>query len=458
MLNYRQNNIDELLKNKDLSKLESVLNTFSGFEIADIINDKSSEEQLLAFSLLSPKLAAETIDYLTPRVQKEILHSLTSMQTAKVLRAMRPDDRTALLEEFPRDVVDEYLKLLPNQERYLTLTLLGYPEDSVGRIMTTDYIAVKFDWTIEQVLDHIRAYGHDSETIDYIFVVDDNDLLIDDIKIKDFLFYPKEQTVLLLLDKRFIALYVLDKAENAINTFKKHNRVALPVIDEEGTMLGVVTIDDILRLSSKKNTSNIQKIGGTEALDEPYMETPFMELMKKRARWLVLIFLGEMFTATAMGFYENEISKAVVLALFLPLIISSGGNAGSQSSTLIIRAMALGEVRLRDWLRIMRREICSGLFLGLILGFVGFARISIWSLFSTIYGPHWLLVAFTIGTALIGVVLWGSFTGAMLPLLLRRCKVDPATSSAPLVATIVDVTGIIIYFGIAMAILQGTLL
>lgn len=448
----------QLIQEKNVAELEKVLSPLSGFEIYDIMAGKSEEEQVLIFSVLPPKLAAETFDYLPLRAQKKILSSLSSSLAASILTAMPPDDRTALLQELPRPVIDDYLKLLPVQERNLAVMLLGYPEDSVGRIMTTNYIAVKMDWAIEQVFDQIRDYGHDSETINEIYVVDDNDLLLGEIKLKDLLFFPKDYKVSQIVQQKFVALCTLDKAVMAINIFKKSNRIVLPVVDEDGLLDGIVTIDDILRLASEKNTENIQKIGGTEALDAPYMETPFFELMKKRARWLVIIFVGELFTASAMGFFEDEISKAVVLALFLPLIISSGGNAGSQSTTLIIRALALGEVKIKDWFKIMKREILSGIFLGTVLGIIGFLRVSLWSTFSDIYGEHWGLVALTVSLALICVVLWGSLAGSMLPLLLRRGGFDPAVASAPLVATLVDVTGILFYFWIAMWILKGALL
>lgn len=450
--------IDQLARDQDIEKLQAILKKMSGFEIANYLSNKTEEEKEFVFKSLPLEISIETFDYLPFKSQIKVLQSLSSSQAANLLAGMPPDDRTSFLEELPQEVVDDYIKLLSPSEKFLSQTLLGYPEDSVGRLMTTDYVAVKMDWSAEQVLDHIRNYGHDSETINVIYVVDDNDKLLDDIKIKDFLFVPKDYKVSQIGNKKFIALSVLDKSQNAINIFKQYDRVALPVVDELGCMLGIVTIDDILRLASEKNTANVQQIGGTEALDAPYLETPFFELMKKRARWLVLLFIGEMFTATAMGFFEWEISKAVVLALFLPLIISSGGNAGSQSTTLIIRAMALGEVKLKDWWRIMKREIYSGLFLGGVLGMIGFLRVTIWSSFSTIYGEHWILIAFTIAVALVGVVLWGSFTGSMLPFLLRKFGADPATASAPLVATIVDVTGIIIYFLTASQILKGTLL
>lgn len=450
--------ITRLLREKDIESLTLILNELSAFEIADIISKKSFEDQLLVFNILIPNLAANTFDFLPFRTQKKILHSLPSTKAANMLAEMRPDDRTAFLEELPRPVLNEYLKLLSPEERAVASKLLGYPEDSIGRLMTTDYIAVKMDWTVEQVLDHIRAYGHDSETISMIYVVDDNNILIDDIRIRDFLFYPKGYKVRQLSDNKFVYLAVNEQAENAINTFKHHGRVALPVVDEEGHLLGIVTIDDILKLAADIGSEEVQKIGGTEALDAPYMETPFFELISKRAKWLVVLFIGEGFTATAMGFFEAEISKAVVLALFLPLIISSGGNAGSQSTTLIIRAMALGEIKLKDWWRVMRREIFCGLFLGTILGSIGFLRVTAWSSFSNIYGPHWFLIALTISFALLGVVLWGSLMGSMLPIILRRIGVDPATASAPLVATLVDVTGIVLYFGVAMLLLKGTLL
>jgi len=450
--------INQLIKNEDNVGLGKLLSTLNGFEIGQAIATRALKDQLLVFSLLEPKHAAETFDYLSLHSQKELLHALPSSQIAAMLHAMHPDDRTALLEELPKATVDEYLTLLPEAERTLSLKLLGYPEDRVGHIMTTDYLAVKMDWSVERVLDHIRAYGHDSETINVIYVIDDSGKLIDDVKVREFLFVPKNKFVSQVSDGKFISLNANDKAESAINIFKEYDRVALPVIDDRGVLLGIVTIDDILRLAAEESTEDMQKVGGMEALDEPYMETPFFELMKKRARWLVILFIGEMFTATAMGYFEYEIAQAVVLALFLPLIISSGGNSGSQSSTLIIRALALGEIKLKDWFRIMKREINSGIFLGCILGFIGFARVSLWHLASDIYGPHWLLIAITIFLSLFGVVLWGTLSGAMLPLILRRCGIDPATSSAPLVATLVDVTGITIYFGIALYVLQGTLL
>jgi magnesium transporter len=261
-----------------------------------------------------------------------------------------------------------------------------------------------------------------------------------------------------------VALKVNDSQEDALNIFRKYDRTALPVIDSNGVLVGIVTIDDMLDVAEQEATEDIQKFGGMEALDEPYMRIPLWKMVRKRAGWLIILFLGEMLTATAMSSYQDEIAKAVVLALFLPLIISSGGNSGSQASTLIIRAMALGEVTLRDWWRVMSRELQAGFSLGAILGAIGAVRVTAWSVVGEkyfhrqLYGPHWPLVAMTVGISLVGVVLWGSLAGSMLPFLLRRVGADPATSSAPFVATLVDVTGLIIYFSIALLIMRGAML
>jgi len=325
-------------------------------------------------------------------------------------------------------------------------------------LMTPDYIAVREQWTIQQVLDYIRRHGQDSETMNVIYVVDDHGVLIDDLRIRELLLAPPEERVADLMDRRFVALNAADGQDTAVTVFRREDRSALPVTDTTGVLIGIVTIDDVLDVVERATTKDIQRIGGSEALDEPYMQIAFWSMIKKRAGWLTALFLGEMLTATAMGAFEHEIERAVVLALFVPLIISSGGNSGSQASTLVIRAIALGEVKLRDWWLVARREIGAGLALGSILGSIGILRIAVWSAFSNLYGPHWPLVALTVGLALIGVVLWGTLIGSLLPFLLRRLGFDPAPSSAPFVATLVDVTGLVIYFSVGILVLHGTLL
>lgn len=437
-----------------LEKIKSYLPV----ELVDIIETSSPEDRTRIFQALTPEVAVETFEFLPFTYQKEFLAALPSDRAAHLLNVLSPDDRTAFLEELPSPVVKELIKLLTYGERVLTLKLLGYPENSVGRLMTPDYIAIKANWTVQEAFDYVRRYGHYSETIDILYVIDDKGNLIDDLALKDLLFAAPETKIITLCDNKFIAILASDDQESAINVFRKNNRLALPVTDSKGILLGIVTIDDILDIIKEEDTEDMQKIGGMEALDEPYMQTPFLELMRKRAGWLVFLFLGETLTATAMAYYQDEVSRAVVLALFVPLIISSGGNSGSQASTLIIRAMALGEISLRDWWAIMHREILSGLFLGTVLGMIGFLRIAIWSTFSTTYDPHPILIALTVGLSLVGVVLWGTLSGSMLPLILKKLGFDPATSSAPFVATLVDVTGLVIYFSIALYILSGSLL
>ncbi|HXB95096.1 MAG TPA: magnesium transporter [Puia sp.] len=416
------------------------------------------------FQQVDPNSAASAFKYLPKDNQEDILKSLPEAKAAELLNAMQPDDRTAVLEELPGNYVKELLKILNPENRAETLELLGYKEGSVGRLMTPDYVTIKVNETCQQVLSYIRQRGQATETLNWLFVIDDKGILIDDINIKDFLVVDPGTQVAQIMDYQFIALNVNHPQKEAIKVFRNNSRYALPVIDDNGVMLGIVTLDDVLRLAESEGTREIQRIGGSEALDEPYTTISFYSLVRKRAGWLIILFLGEMLTATAMGHYEKEIQAAVVLALFIPLIISSGGNSGSQASSIIIRAMAIGEIGFRDWWRVIRREFLSGLVLGTILGIVGFLRVSIWQELHIRfggwqdYGPHWLLVAFTILFALIGVVLWGTISGSMLPLVLKRCGADPAASSAPFVATLVDVTGLIIYFSVAYVIMHGKLL
>ena len=450
--------IQELLDAHDGEALEKALNGLLPDELVNVLNESSEADRTHIFNLLQPKLAADTFEFLDLQEQEELLRSLPNFKKASVLNEIAPDDRTKFLEELPSEAVKELLKLLSPEERSITLSLLGYPEHSVGRLMTPDYIAVKQHWTVEKVLHYIRKRGKYTETINIVYIIDDNGKLIDDIRIREFLFVSPEMVVSDLMDKKFIALSVNDDEESAIAVFRKNDRVALPVTDAEGILLGIVTVDDVLTLAQEEDTEDIQKMGGTEALEEPYIDTPLMKLVRKRAFWLIILFIGELLTATAMAFFQGEIEKAVVLTLFVPLIISSGGNSGSQAATLIIRAMALGEITINDWWRVMRREILSGLMLGGILGLIGFLRIAVWSMFSTVYGEHWMLLGMTVGFSLVGVVMWGTISGSMLPIFLKKMGLDPAVSSAPFVATLVDVTGLLIYFSWAFILLKGTLL
>jgi magnesium transporter len=453
-----QSEIQELIEQRKLAELKEVLAEWHPADLAEAIVEFPTEQQVVIFRILPQSVAADVFEYLNVDAQQNLLHALGQEDAVKILNEMTPDDRTALLEELPSAAVTRLLNLLSPAERSTAQKLLGYPEGSVGRLMTPDFIAVRDEWTVQQVLDHVRQFGRDSETLNVLYVVDDAGRLIDDVRIREFLLRPLAHTVHDIRNNEFYALKVTDLEEAAVEAFRKYDRTVLPVVDSAGKLIGIVTVDDVLDVAEEAATEDMQKMGGSEALDEPYMLIALHKMVRKRAGWLVILFLGELLTATAMGYFEHEIARAVVLALFVPLIISSGGNSGSQAATLIIRAMALGEVTLRDWWHVMRREIMAGLVLGAVLGSIGFLRISVWSMFSDIYGPHWLLVAITVGVSLVGVVLWGTLSGSMLPFLLRRLGFDPAASSAPFVATLVDVTGLVIYFLVAALILRGTLL
>lgn len=450
--------IRELIDLRNFNALREVFTDWAPVDLAELISDLSENDQAIVFRLLPRQLAAQTFEYLEFDAQENLVSALTKEDLKHILNSMSPDDRTALLEELPGTVVRELLSLLSAEEFKVAQTLLGYPEYSIGRLMTPDYLAVKENWTIQGVLDYIRKFGKDKETINVIYVTDNAGRLIDEIRIRDVLLAEPTKKVQEIMDRKYVALRAIDEQSVAVETFKREDRVALPVIDSSGLLIGIVTVDDVLDVAEEEETEDIQKFGGIEALEEPYMNVSFFALVKKRAVWLVILFISEMLTATAMGFFEEEISRAVVLALFIPLIISSGGNSGSQAATLVIRALALGEVTLSDWWKIMRREVFSGLALGGILGAVGFLRITVWSYAFDSYGPHWVLIGLTIALSLVGVVLWGTLTGSMLPLMLKRIGLDPATSSAPFVATLVDVTGIVIYFSAAALFLKGILL
>lgn len=457
--NLLEPEIRELIQSRNFAALREVFSDWPPADLAELLTDLPSEEQVLLFRVLPHQTSADVFEYLDLDTQKSLLRAMGDEHVAKIINEMSPDDRTQLLEELPSGAVTQLLRLLSPEERATAQSLLNYPEGSIGRLMTPDFIAVHDHWTVKEVLDFIREHGRDSETLNVIYVVDEKGKLIDDVRIREFLLRPFEAKVRDVRDEQFVALTVTDSERTAIDDFRKYDRSSLPVIDSSGLLVGIVTVDDVLDVAEKEATAEVQKIGGMEALDEPYNTIALHRMIKKRATWLILLFLGEMLTATAMQGYNGEIEKAAVLAMFLPLIISSGGNSGSQATTLVIRAMAVGEIRLRDWFRVMRKELASGFFLGLILGAVGYLRIRLWQALHIFdYGPHHGLVAAAVGFALVGVVMWGTLIGGMLPFLLRRCGLDPATSSAPFVATLVDVTGLLIYFNVALIILRGTML
>jgi magnesium transporter len=454
---------EALISKEDTLEIRAFLNDQNISDVAELINEYPDYADRIIANMAIHR-AASVFKILDISQQKDIVKELPSAKTAELLNELPADDRTDFLEELPKAAIRDLIKLLDPEERKITLSLLGYPEDSVGRLMTPDYVYVYQHNTVQDTFETIRKHAKNSETIDVIYVINEQGELIDDIRIRDVILASPEKTMEEIVDGRIVSLNVQDDQEHASQVFKMNNRVALPVVDDNNILLGIVTIDDMLWVANEEFSEDMQKMGGTEALNEPYLDIPFFTLIKKRAGWLVLLFFGELFTATAMAYFSDELSKALILSIFVPLIISSGGNSGSQASTLIIQAMAVGEVYIEDWWRVMRREILSGLTLGGILGFIGYFRIALWhqlmsrGVIEDIYGEHWSLIGLTVGFSLMGVVLWGTLTGSMLPLVLKKLGADPAVSSAPFVATLVDVTGLIIYFSMAWVFLHGILI
>jgi magnesium transporter len=426
-------------------------------DVAELINEFPDQEAFVITNM-SVHRAASVFKILDLSVQKQIIQELPPFKTAELLNTLSPDDRTDFLEELPSNAVRELIKLLDPEERKTTLSLLGYPESSIGRLMTPDYVYVYPHNSVEEVFSTIRKHGKDSETINVIYVINEKGELLDDIRIRDFILSQPDKKVSDLMDNRVTALNAYDDQETASEAFKMENRVALPVVSQSKKLLGIVTIDDILWVAEEEFSEDMQKMGGTEALEEPYLEVPISKLYQKRIIWLLILFIGETLTIAAMSSFQKTLEQVLVLSTFIPLIISSGGNSGSQAATLIIQAMALGEVTLADWWKIARREIISGVLMGTTLGCLGFLIIFGGHEAFGLFGEHFILIGIAIGIAVMGVVLWGTLMGSMLPLLLKKLGADPAASSTPFIATLVDVTGLLIYFGTAFLLLKGVLL
>ncbi|QOR74348.1 magnesium transporter [Cruoricaptor ignavus] len=439
--------------------MEENQSILSPADIAEHLSELDVERRVMEFLKVPKEFKAEVFSHLDPDFQEDTIRSITSSEVSEILNAMPPDDRTALFEDFPDELIKYSINHLNPQERRVALELLGYPEESIARMMTPYYVQIRKEWTVERCFAQIKKIGGKVETLNYLYVVDQNNILIDDLDIRNLLLADREQLVSEITDNNFVAIHTKTSREDAVQYFEKYDRNALPIVTEAGVLVGIVTIDDILDQIEQQNTEDIQKFGGLDALDLPYTQTSLAEMVRKRGTWLVILFISEMLTASAMGYFDKEIEKAVVLALFVPLIISSGGNSGSQAATLIIRAMALQEITLKDWWYVMRKEIVSGILLGLILGIIGYIRILVWQKTGLYdYGEYWSSVGLTVSFSLVAIVLWGTLSGSMIPFILKKLNLDPATSSAPFVATLVDVTGLIIYFTVAGLFLAGKLL
>jgi magnesium transporter len=468
--------VRELIREGRFSDLREALHGIPAADTADILGELTPAEAAVAFRFLQRDDAGEVFAYLSAERQEQLITELGTDGSLRVVEAMEPDDRVRLLDELPAPVCQRIVASLSPEKRKITQAILGYPPRSVGRLMTPDYVTIRPQMTVAQALEHIRKTGRDAETVNVVYVVDEQGRLIDDVRLRQLLFADPAQTIESVMNLQFVALSADQPQDEAVRAMSRYDRIALPVTDSRGLLVGIVTVDDVADVAEAAATEQIQKLGGMEALDEPYSTIPLWRLVEKRGKWLAVLFLGELLTASAMTYFQAEIEKAAVVALFLPLIISSGGNSGSQASTLIIRAMALGEISMKDWVWVLKREAACGLILGVFLGLIGLARIHLWQwIHFANYNSNaeyvtenahpayniaglYHTIGLTVGLALIGVVLWGTLMGSMLPFMLRKIKLDPATISAPLVATLVDVTGLIIYFTTALFLLRGTIL
>lgn len=427
--------------------------------IHDEWSQLSKEKRKAQFNSLNRTDAEELFLNLNAPDQCDLIDDLSNLEIRSWLRLLAPDDAADLIQEVNPDRKDELLSLLDPQTKREVSALLAYAEDKAGGLMNSRFIRLRPNMNVDEAISYIRIQAKTQvETVYYSYVLDPEQKLVGVVSFRELFASSANKKVDEIMHTDIIKISVDMDQEHIGQVFSKYELMAIPVIDKENKMVGIVTFDDIAQAIQEEATEDIHKIGGVESLDAPYLQISLIEMVKKRGGWLLILFIGEMFTASAMGYFESEIQRAVVLSMFLPLIISSGGNSGSQASTLIVRAMALGEVRLKDWWRVFVRELSVGLCLGVLLGLIGMLRIYFWPWREQMYGQHYFLIAVTVSTSVLGVVLWGAISGAMLPFILRRFKLDPASASAPAVATIVDVTGLIIYFSVASLILKGTLL
>ena len=452
--------VRQMQQEGDIAGMKAFCETLHPATVAEALAEGFTPEEVWQFLRYTDiRTQAAVFEYFPIAWQVRMVEGIGRQHMARLIEAMSHDDRADLLRRLRPRVVEQLLRLVDEAERRDIAALTTHPENTAGALMTTDYAWLPTDVTVADALDRLRLQAPDRETIYYVYVLDGRRRLLGMVSLRKLILAPRHARVRDIMKKELVTARIDDELEKVAGQIARYDFLALPVVDEDGQLVGIVTADDVLDVARRAATQDMQKVGGTEALDAPYLAVGYLPMVWKRGGWLSALFLGEMLTATAMGHFEDEIARAVVLALFVPLIISSGGNSGSQAATLVVRALALAELRLGDWWRVFLRELRSGLTLGCWLGLIGFTRIWLWQhLGWANYGEHSLLVGLTVWLSLVGVVTFGSLAGSMLPFMLRRLGFDPATSSAPFVATLVDVTGLVIYFSAAALILTGSLL
>jgi len=451
--------LDELVEAGRYRDLRDAIRELDPADIADLIEALDPDHAAVAFRVLPRSMMVEVFSELDQHPQEQLIERLGDERAVRVVESMDPDDRARLLDELPLEVTRRIMRSFDPAARKQTQAILGYQPESVGRIMTPDYVRVRADWTIAQALEQIRRYGHDAETIHWVYVTDADGRLIDDLHIRKIILAEPGETIDSIMDGRYLALSAADDREQAVYMMNRYDRTALPVVDSLGLLVGIVTIDDVADVAEVEATEDIHKLGGMETLRGPYLATTITESFRKRGGWRAGIFLLQIGTVGVMGVFDEKLSNAAFLAVFVPLIISSGGNSGSQAASMLVRALALDEVRPGDWLRVVRRELGAGLLLGSVLGVIGLGTVMLAHVSGLVeidsVSPA--LVGFIVGTAVVGIVMWGTLAGSLLPLLLQRMGLDPAASSTPLVASIMDVSGLTIYFSIATLLLRSTL-
>ena len=449
----------ELIEAKDWVGLKEVLADVPAVDIADLLLELEGDVAVVIFRLLKKPVAADVFAEMPSNKGIELLELFNKQQLSDVMGNLEPDEQVALMEELPGYLTQRVMNSMKPEDQKQIKKLLGYPEDSVGRLMTPRYVRVKSDWTIDRSMKHIRKYAEIAETLNVIYVVDDKEHLIDDLRITQIIVAEPEDTIGSLMDSSFNALSAYDDQEEAVKMLAKYDRVALPVVDTDGVLVGIVTADDVIDVAEEETTEDMQKMAAMDALDDYYSQTAIFSMVKKRLGWLIVLFVGQILTALTMGQYEELLSKVVFLSFFVPLIISSGGNSGAQAATLVIRALATDDIKFEDWKKILSREFISGITLGGLIGTLGFVTLVVWEVVAgNPVGLETVLTALVVGSSLLCIVLFGNIVGAMLPFVLSKLGLDPAVSSAPFVATIVDVSGIIIYFSIAIMFLSEILL
>ncbi len=447
---------EALVEEKDWRSLKEFLKNIPAVDIAELLEDMDPEVAVVIFRLLVKPKAADVFVYLSTNKGQELLEIFSRQQLSDVMNNLEPDERVTIMEELPGKLTQKVLWSMKSEDQDQVVKLLGYPDESIGRLMNTRLVRLKSHWTIEKSLAHIRVFGDQAETLNVIYVVDENGKLIDDLRLNQIVMADPQMHISEIMDHTYEALHAAGDQEEAVRMLSKYDRVAMPVVDSDGILVGLVTADDVFDVAEEEATEDMQLMAGMNALNKYYSETGVFEMVKKRIGWLAVLFLGQMLTVTALSSFEDTLAAAAILAFFIPMIISSGGNSGSQAATLIIRALSTGDVDRRDWRRILTRELLSGLMLGLIVGLMGSIVIVIWMMLrGEVMNALMIYQIMTIGMSLVGVIIFGNLTGAMLPFIMTKLGLDPAVTSAPFVATLVDVTGIVIYFSIASFLLQG---